>query len=138
MNTKNVIGKTIVGYRYGEAPECGFSYNFAENCYEPGISMASVGYTPEIRSFAVCGSYHRKRCYYIGTICGDGGDGEVCLENVRRITYKDYVALKKEFKETSNAIIRDTIDSEINLINSGYHLGRDEEGVRAKYEKYIK
>ena len=31
-----IIGKQIVGYRYGEAPESGRSYNFATQSYEDG------------------------------------------------------------------------------------------------------
>lgn len=36
MKVSDLIGKTIVGYRYGEAPESGHSWNYAENKPEPG------------------------------------------------------------------------------------------------------
>ena len=31
------------GYRYGKAPQSGVSKNYADNTYEPGVSMAAVG-----------------------------------------------------------------------------------------------
>ena len=36
----NIIGSKIVGYRYGEAPECGRSFNTQTRQYECGVSMA--------------------------------------------------------------------------------------------------
>lgn len=48
----DILGKTVVGYRYGIAPECGRSYNYRENHYEDGVSMAQVCYCRPINSFA--------------------------------------------------------------------------------------
>lgn len=36
----DIIGSKIVGYRYGEAPECGRSFNTQTRQYECGVSMA--------------------------------------------------------------------------------------------------
>ena len=40
----DIIGIKVVGYRYGKAPKCGRSYNYRENHYEDGVSMAQVCY----------------------------------------------------------------------------------------------
>lgn len=60
----DIIGSKIVGYRYGEAPECGRSFNTQTRQYECGVSMAQVGYMEEVGSFAVSGAYGRKKYYY--------------------------------------------------------------------------
>ncbi len=59
MRVHDLIGETIVGYRYGEAPESGYSWNYAENKPEPGVSMAQVGYFREYRSFAIADAKYR-------------------------------------------------------------------------------
>jgi hypothetical protein len=51
-NDKIPDGMTTVGYRYGKAPESGFSYNSREQKYEKGVSMASAGGVDEVGSFA--------------------------------------------------------------------------------------
>lgn len=132
-------GKTIVGYRYGEAPESGRSWNYRENEWEPGVSMAQVGFDKEIGSFAVSESgNNRKKIYYIGTICGQGGDDEICLSDVRRISRSEYLSLRREMVEVSNQIVNDRIDSKINLINRGFSLGRTIEQLEEERSKYIK
>jgi hypothetical protein len=140
MDLSDIIGKSIVGYRYGVAPECGLSWNYRDNCHEPGVSMAQVGYYREYSSFAISeAAEHRKRVYYIGIICGTGGDDEICLRDIKRISYKHYLAMRKETKTTSNAYIKALIDSKISLINAGWHIGlKDADAVIAKYAKYIK
>ena len=133
------LGQTIVGYRYGEAPENGRSWNYRENEYEPGVSMASVGFDREMGSFAISDAgANRKRYYYIGTICGTGGDNEICLSNVRRITRKEYLALRKEMVAVSNQVVNDRIDTRINLINRGYHIGYTIEQLEEERKKYLK
>lgn len=132
-------GQTIVGYRYGEAPENGRSWNYAENELEPGVSMAQVGFDKEIGSFAVSeAESNRKKYYYIGTICGTGGDGEICLENVKRITRKEYLALREDMIAVSNQIVNDRIDTSINLINQGWVVGKSVADLEAERAKYLK
>ena len=131
-------GQTIVGYRYGEAPENGRSWNYRENQYEPGVSMAQVGFDKEIESFAVSDASNRKKFYYIGTICGQGGDEEICLSNVRRITRNEYLSLRKEMVEVSNQVVNDRIDSKINLINRGWIIGRSIEQLEAERNNFLK
>lgn len=133
----DIIGIQIVGYRYGIAPESGRSYNFRDNSYECGVSMASVGYDKEIRSFAV-DEADKKKYYYIGTVCGEGGDDEICLENVVRITRNEYIKKLKEMKEASNAIVNYRFDRKINLINNGFNLGLTEEEIEAERVKYLR
>lgn len=136
---EDIIGQTIVGYRYGEAPESGFSWNYAENRNEPGVSMAQVGYYREYNSFAISdAASNRKRYYYIGEIAGEGGDDEICLTNVRRISYKDYLRLRKESKQVSNDYVNAICDRSLRSIYRGYDIGRSEEEIEAMRSKYIK
>lgn len=132
-------GKTIVGYRYGEAPEGGRSWNYRDNEWEPGVSMAQVGFDKEIGSFAVSDAgIKRKKYYYIGVICGQGGDDEICLENVRRISRNEYLSLRKSMVDVSNQVVNDRIDTRIDLINKGYHIGYTIEMLESERQRYIK
>ena len=132
-------GMTIVGYRYGEAPEGGRSWNYRENEWEPGVSMAQVGFDKEIGSFAVSDAgTARKKYYYIGVICGTGGDDEICLRDVRRITRNEYLRLRKEMVAVSNQVVNDRIDTKISLINRGYTIGRTIEQLEAERQQYTK
>lgn len=135
---KKSIGLQIVGYRYGAAPENGRSWNYQSNEWECGVSMASVGYDKEIGSFAVSGANNRKKFYYKGTVCGTGGDDEICLENISKISYREYQKLRKEMKEASNIIVNERFDRKINLINRGYNIGMSEDDIEIERRKYIK
>lgn len=135
---KALIGKIIVGYRYGVAPESGKSYNYRDNHFEPGVSMAQIGYAKEVGSFAVSESVARKKYYYIGTICGEGSDDEICLSDVKRISYQEYLKLRKQYASTSNEYVEALITRKINLINKGYCLGCTAEQIIERYSKYIK
>ena len=100
--------------------------------------MAQVGYLPEYRSFAIDDAMcNRKRYYYIGEIAGEGGDDELCLINLKRLSYKEYLKAKKETKDVSNEYIKALMQREINLANKGF-IGYSEERTKHKYEKYIK
>ena len=135
---KELIGKIIVGYRYGEAPPNERSMNYASNTRECGVSMAQVGYLPEYRSFAILEAKEsRKRFYYIGEIAGEGGDSELCLTNLKRISYTEYLKAKKETKDVSNEYVNFLMQREIRLANMGYN-GYDEDKAKKKYQKYIK
>ena len=132
-------GKTIVGYRYGKAPEVGRSWNYRENKWEPGVSMASVGFDKEIGSFAVTeAGTSRKKFFYIGIICGTGGDDEICLSNIRRITRNQYFALRKEMVAVSNQVVNDRINTKINLINSGWDIGKTVEELETERSIYLR
>lgn len=135
---KELFGKIIVGYRYGEAPEGERSMNYATGRKECGVSMAQVGYLPEYRSFAIDDAMSsRKKYYYIGEIAGEGGDDELCLINLKRLSYKDYLKAKKETKDVSNEYIKALMQREINLADRGF-VGYSEERAKNKYAKYIK
>lgn len=136
---ENLIGKTIVGYRYGKAPECGYSYNYRENRRECGVSMAQVGCYREYYSFAISeASSDRKKYYYIGEIAGTGGDDEICLSNVRQITYREYLQLRKETKDVSNEYINTLCDNKLSLIRRGWNIGTTEEKIEAMRKKYLR
>lgn len=130
-------GLRIVGYRYGEAPKCGRSWNYREQEYECGVSMASVGYDKEIGSFAVSEARSRRKYYYIGTICGVGGDDEICLRDVKRITYRQYIKLRIKMVGISNQIVNDRIDSKIALIERGWSIGYTVEQLEHERIKYL-
>lgn len=133
------IGSKITGYRYGEAPECGKSFNTQSRQYECGVSMAQVGYMEEVCSFAVSGAYNRKKYYYDGIIAGFGGDGEVCLNNVRRITYNEYRTLKKVYKEANNAIVNYKCDLKLSLLRRGWTVfPNTEKGIEELRNKELK
>lgn len=123
----------IVGYRYGAAPACGYSWNYAENTNEPGVSMAQVGYLPEVRSFAVSALKESrvKRYYYIGEVAGEGGDQEICLRKVKRISYRQYQKLRKEYRQTSNDIVNAICDRKIRLIRNGWQIEKTEEEIES-------
>lgn len=101
--------------------------------------MAQVGFDKEIGSFAVSDAgTNRKRFYYIGTICGQGGDDEICLSNVRRITRNEYLSLRKEMVAVSNQVVNDRINTAINLIHHGWDVGRSVEQLEAERNMYLK
>lgn len=136
--TKSIIGLRIVGYRYGLAPEGGRSWNFRERKFEPGVSMAAVLFDKEISSFAVSDAENRKKYYYVGIICGTGGDDEICLENVERITYKDFLKMRKNMIEENNAIVNDRCDRKITLINRGFSIGYTVEQIETDRQKHLR
>lgn len=79
-----------VGYRYGDAPEGGYSFNTRENKQENGVSMASVAGIPESRSFATMAAKKRGIKYYEGDVIGYGSDGEPVMINIVPITETNY------------------------------------------------
>lgn len=120
----NIIGLTICGYRYGKANESGKSWNFREEKNECGISMAKVGYMDEMNSFAVDEYSQLKKHYYVGTVAGYGGDDEICLVDVKELSYREYLKSLKETKEANNIIVNDICDTKIGLLKAGWNLGR--------------
>lgn len=137
VEIENIIGLEIVGFRYGVAPEEGRSYNCAENSYECGVSMASVGYIPE--SDRHSNEYgDRKRYYYIGTISGTGGDDEICLSNVRRISYSEYLKKRKECVSASNMVVNYKCDTKKWLLNNGYIICQTYDQIESERNKLLR
>ena len=134
---EQIIGLEIVGYRYGKAPECGRSYNTYYRRYEPGVSMACVGYDREISSFAIDAYEGEGVCYYVGRIAGFGGDGEICLKDVRKITKRQYASMLKKCVEASNALVNYKADRDIDLIRGGWHIGKNEERVEQYRREHL-
>lgn len=87
----NIGSNDIVGYRYGNAPEGGRSYNSMYKKYEDGVSLASGLGRDEVGSFAVSGSKKRPIKYYRGKKSGTGGDDEYLIKNPVEITKKEYL-----------------------------------------------
>jgi hypothetical protein len=118
--SEDILGMPIVGYRYGEAPEEGRSYNHRDREYEPGVSLAQWGLIPEIFSFAISDVWHLKKRYYKGVIAGIGGDNEVCIKDYKEITYKEYLQLRKELYRSSVAYLNYKISILRYFVNAGY------------------
>lgn len=116
----DILGMPIVGYRYGEAPEGGRSYNYRDHEFEPGVSLAQWGQIPEIWSFAISDVSHKKKRYYKGVIAGTGGDDEVCIKKHKEITYKEYLSLRKELYASSIAYLDYRISRLRYLVSAGY------------------
>lgn len=134
---KDIQGIKMVGYRYGEAPEFESSWNYAENKPENGVSMASVGYLPQTgRTSVEFGD--RKRCYYIGTISDTGGDDEFCMKNIKRITYKEYIKIKKTLLKESNLLVNYKCDLQIDIKKEGWNIGKTYEEIEDYRNKYVK
>lgn len=139
MTTFNDInGLTIVGFRFGEAPKSGRSWNYMTNTSECGVSMAQVGYDREICSFATSEASKRKKYYYVGEICGTGGDDEICLKNVVRITYREYCRKRKEMIEQSNAVVNYRYDRKLNLIERGFNISSTTDEIENERNKYLR
>lgn len=117
---EDILGTPIVGYRYGDAPEGGRSYNHRERAFEPGVSLAQWGLIPEIWSFAISDVIHLKRKYYKGVIAGIGGDDEVCIKKHKEITYKEYLQLRKELYQSSVAYLNYKISILRYFVSAGY------------------
>lgn len=98
-----------------------------------------MGLFKECGSFAVSeAASNRKKYYYIGEIAGEGGDDEICLTNVKRISYKEYLKLRKETKEVSNDYINALCDRKLGLINRGFDIGMTEQDVEVMRAAYTK
>lgn len=131
---EDIIGLRVVGYRYGIAPENGFSYNTNTHQYEPGVSMAQICFGKEIQSFAV-DAQSKKRYYYIGDVSGIGGDDEICLTNCKRITYNEYLSLRNQMVHENNMIVNYYADLKLRLHYKGYY-GYDEDSIENFRKKY--
>lgn len=70
------------GWRYHAVPECGHSYNFRDDRYEPGVSMMAVDgsdATPD-GTYALFNGDDAKRTNVAGWLsCRTGSDGEPLL-----------------------------------------------------------
>lgn len=138
MTTNDIMGMEIVGYRYGAAPECGRSYNTREQEFEPGVSMASVGYCREFGSFAADVNAEEGKHYYKGIICGFGGDNEICLEDVEEITAEQYTESLPSYKEQSNAVVNCYADRWEKLLERGFIIGKTYEDIELFRNQYTK
>lgn len=116
----DIVGLPIVGYRFGDAPENGHSYNYRDRSLEPGVSLAQWGLLPGIWSFAISDVSHIKRRYYKGVIAGIGGDDEVCIKKCKEITYKEYLQLRKELHLSSVAYLNYKISILRYFVSAGY------------------
>lgn len=130
----DIKGLQVVGYRYGEAPESGRSYNFRDRFFEDGVSMAQVLYCKPCGSFAAQGE---RKYYYSGVISGIGSDDEICITDIKRISYKDYIEMRKSLIAESNAIVNYEADRKLRSLYNGYNVGTEEE-IEAQRAKYLR
>ena len=119
ISASQMIGIKVVGYRYGKAPKCGRSYNYRENHYEDGVSMAQVCYYKPVGSFAANGE---KKYYYEGVVSGIGSDNEICLSSVKQISYNEYQKMKKSLITESNLITNFYADQKKSPTCSGWSM----------------
>lgn len=140
MELNDFIGKTMVGYRYGQAPDGGRSWNSREGEYEPGVSMAQWLYMPEVNSFAVWESSTCKKYYYVGVFAGIGGDDEICLKDVKRIPYREYCKMRKESQmvKLHNEWVNYKMATQLDLLYAGWHIGYSEDEIIDKYTKLLR
>ena len=103
------IGVEVIGYRYGEAPRDGnsfrASYNYRDEFFESGISLAGVLRAAPCQSFAVAEKAECcKKYYYRGVISGIGSDGEFCIDpaTATESTYAEYRAFCATHHALSN------------------------------------
>ena len=133
---EDVAGLTIVGYRYGKAPESGRSYNTATNTLEAGVSMASVGYQSEIGSFAVSSYNGGKKHYYIGKVADDtGGDDEILLNELQEVSREQYERLLVTYADTSNKIANAYYNRSERVASRGWDV--DLENAQAKRDAML-
>lgn len=139
---EDIIGMPIVGYRYGDAPEEGYSYNHRDREYEPGVSLAQWGLIPEIFSFAISDVWHLKKRYYKGVVAGIGGDDEICIKKHKEITYKEYLQLRKELYQSSVAYLNYKISILRYFVRAGYspadHMSKKADDFEELRRKIIK
>lgn len=122
------IGRRMVGYRYGKAPESGSSYNHMRHSHELGVSMAAISHLGEVSSFAVdAAKANRKKYYYVGVVAGEGGDDEICLADVVQISAREYRLMSQEADiiAATNIIVHAFADRSVDLLRGGWNLGRN-------------
>lgn len=137
------IGDVVVGYRYGKAPEGGYFYNrfynHRDNRYESGVSMASVGYLPDVSSFGcLIARDERKKYYYRGVVAGSGADGEFVLRDVEQITYNDYRRERASNKDYYNKLSEDYIRDRLHCFFDKFKLHLDDDAAQAHFDRFGK
>lgn len=79
----------VEAYRFGEIPESGFSVNWAENKWEPGVSVVKIIRTEADESYADDTLYNmlgREKIRVAGWWLGlSGSDGEPTLLGCERV-----------------------------------------------------
>jgi|LSQX01.3.fsa_nt_gb hypothetical protein len=131
------IGDVVVGYRYGKAPEGGYSYNHRDNGSESGVSMASVGYLPDVASFACSiARDERKKYYYRGVVADFGADGEFVLKDVEQITYNEYRRERTSNKDYYNKLSADYIQERLHCFFDKFDLHLDDDAAQAHFDRF--
>lgn len=131
------IGDVVVGYRYGKAPESGYSYNHRDDEYECGVSMASIGYLPDVLSFGCLAARdERRKYYYRGVVAGSGGDDECVLKDVEQITYNEYRRERLSNKDYYNQLSEDYIQCKLHCYYDKYKLYLDDDAAQAHFDRY--
>lgn len=131
------IGDVVVGTRYGKAPEGGYSYNHRDNEYESGVSMASIGYLPDVSSFGcLIARDERKKYYYRGVVADSGADGEFVLKDVEQITYNEYRRERAANKDYYNKLSEDYIQDRLHVFYDKYKFHLDDDAAQAHFDRF--
>ena len=131
------IGDVVVGYRYGLAPESGYSYNYRDDEYECGVPMASIGYLPDVLSFGCLAARdERRKYYYRGVVADFGADDEFVLKDVEQITYNEYRRERTSNKDYYNKLSADYIQYWLYWIADKFNLHLDDDAAQAHFDRY--
>ena len=128
QKVENNIGMVVAGYRFGDLHPRGYSLNHTTGQAEPGYSMASVMGLEQCGSLAACND-GRKKVYVIGKIAGIGSDDEVCLSDVRVVTYGEYREFLRDNKE-KGAALKKTVKAVVKTVRLCMALN-------AQYEEHL-
>ena len=98
-----------VGFRVGDIPESGKSFNTRDNRYEDGVSLIKAGALPETKSFAISAlKDSRARIVYVrgDVLTRTGGDDEFVMSNARAISKSEYEsAIRTDEQAVSDYIL---------------------------------
>lgn len=101
--------------------------------------MASVGYLPDVASFAcVIARDERKKYYYRGVVADFGADGEFVLKDVEQITYNEYRRERTSNKDYYNKLSEDYIQERLHCFFDKFRLHLDDDAAQAHFDRFGK
>jgi N12 class adenine-specific DNA methylase len=132
-----------VGYRYGDIPHGGRSYNNREQKYENGVSLVGAAGLPPKNSFAISDLRDKKTDiqYLAGEVIKEtGGDDEFLMTNPEKISKETYDKFLDSVEgKKSKAVLSYWIsDLWARLSGQGYVKTEKYEKHEAIYQKALK
>ena len=84
----NAAPRYVTGWRYGDPPECGRSYNYRDQLFERGVSLMQLTSEPDeispaARTFEMLNAEGRAKVHLGGWMVGRGSDGEPVIVGAR-------------------------------------------------------